>query len=153
MLQNDLSLEHWANKWFMEFNPIKCVGKSQSYCTSYSMYGQELNQIHQAKYFGLTLYSWLTFNKQIECICKKANSALAFIRRNTHCYQRKIRADAYCTYVRPILEYAAFVWSSHTNTNINKLESVQRRAARYVMSDFDRYGNVSKMLSTLQWEI
>ena len=42
------------------------------------------------------------------------------------------------------------VWSLHTNTNINKLESVQRRAARYVMSDFDRYSsvNVSEMLSS-----
>ena len=38
------------------------------------------------------------------------------------------------------------------DTNINKLESVQRRAARYVMSDFDRYSSVSEMLSTLQWE-
>ena len=97
----------------------------------------------------LTFDSRLTFNKHIECICKRANLALAFIRINT---QRKIRADAYCTYMRPILEYAAFVWSPHTNTNINKLESVQRRAARYVMSDFDRYSSVTEMLSTLQWE-
>ena len=59
--------------------------------------------------------------------------------------------DAYCTYVRPILEYAAIVWSPYTNININKLESVQRRAARYVMSDFNRYSSVSEMLSILQW--
>ena len=59
--------------------------------------------------------------------------------------------DAYCTYVRPILEYAAFVWSPHINININKLESVKRRAARYVMSDFNRYSSVGEMLSTLQW--
>ena len=59
--------------------------------------------------------------------------------------------DAYCTYGRPILEYVAFFWSPYTNININKLESVQRRAARYVMSDFNRYSSVSEMLSTLQW--
>jgi len=51
--------------------------------------------------------------------------------------------------VRPIIEYTAFLWS---NTNSNKLESVQRRAARYVMPDFDKYSSVSEMLSTLQWD-
>ena len=55
-------------------------------------------------------------------------------------------------YVRPILEYAAFIWSPYTNININKLESVQRRAARYLMSDFNRYSSVREMLSILQWD-
>ena len=58
--------------------------------------------------------------------------------------------DAYCTYIRPVLEYAAFVWSSFTKPKINKSESVQRRAARYVISDFNRYSSVSDMLSVLQ---
>jgi len=135
-----------------EVYPINCVvltitRKVNPICTHYSLYGQKLNQLQEGKYLGLTLDSQLTFNKHIKCICKRASSALAFVRRNTHFCQRRIRADAYCTYVRPILEYAAFVWSPHTNTNINKLESVQRRAARYVMSDFDRYSSVSEMLS------
>ena len=53
--------------------------------------------------------------------------------------------------MRPI---SAFVWSPHANvnTNIKQLESVQRRVARYVMSEFDRYSNISEMLSTLQWD-
>ena len=158
VLQNDLHcLEHWANKWFMQFNPIKCVvltitHKVHPTVTHYTLYDQMLAHVQEAKYLGLTLDSKLTFNKHIECICKRANSALAFIRRNTHFCQRNIRADAYCTYVRPILEYAAFVWSPYTNININKLESVQRRAARYVMSDFNRYSSVGEMLSTLQWD-
>jgi len=34
ILQNDLlCLEHWANKWFMKFNPIKCVALTQSQYT------------------------------------------------------------------------------------------------------------------------
>ena len=40
--------------------------------------------------------------------------------------------DAYLTYVRPLLEYAAIVWSFHTNNSINKLEAVQKRAVRNV---------------------
>ena len=46
------------------------------------------------------------------------------------------------------------LFGPHTPTLIllNKLESIQRRAARYVMSDFNRYSSVSEMLSTLQWD-
>ena len=40
--------ENWANKWFMEINPIKCIvltitHKVNPVHTSYSLYGQELN--------------------------------------------------------------------------------------------------------------
>ena len=34
--------------------------------------------------------------------------------------------------VRPILEYSSSVWDPHTQRNVNKLEMVQRRAARFV---------------------
>ena len=46
------------------------------------------------------------------------------------------------------MEYAAFVWSPHT---ANKMESVQRRATCFVMSNYDRYNSVSEMLFLLQW--
>jgi hypothetical protein len=35
------------------------------------------------------------------------------------------------TLIRPKLEYCCTVWDPHTNENINSLEKVQRRAARY----------------------
>ena len=92
-----------------------------------------------AKYLDLTLDSNLNFNKHINNICKKANATLGFIRRNTYYCQRYVKIDAYNTYVRPILDHAAFVWSPHTATSINKLESIQRRAARYVKSDYKRH--------------
>ena len=50
------------------------------------------------------------------------------------------------------MEYATFVWSPHTAANINKLEAVQRRAARFVMSNYDRHSSVTNMISVLQWK-
>ena len=117
----------------MDFNPIKCVvltitHKVNPIRTSYSLYGQELNQVHQAKYLGLIQDSRLTFNKHIECICKRANSALHLLEE----ILISARGSRYLLYLR------------ETNFNINKLESVQRRAVRYVMSDFDRYSSISE---------
>ena len=59
---------------------------------------------------------------------------------------------AYFTYVRPILEYASVVWSPFTRTNIDKIEMVQRKAARFVFNDYHRFSSISSMLQQLNWD-
>ena len=39
---------------------------------------------------------------------------------------------AYCTYVRPLLEFSSVIWSPHTKKDINRIESVQRKFTRAV---------------------
>ena len=51
--------------------------------------------------------------------------------------------------VRPVLEYASSVWNPHTLNNINKIEVVQRRAARFCLNEFSHHSSVTSMLSTL----
>ena len=58
-------------------------------------------------------------------ICKKANSTLAFLRRNLYHCQRNVKVNAYQTYVRTILEYAVTAWAPYTQRNINKIETIQ----------------------------
>ena len=48
--------------------------------------------------------------------------------------------------VRPQLE-----WVPHTQSNINKIEAVQRRAARFVIGDYRLTSSVSSMLEHLGW--
>ena len=51
--------------------------------------------------------------------------------------------------VRPVIEYASTVWAPYTLTNINLLESIQRRAARFCCDDFSTYSSVTRMMSSL----
>ena len=51
----------------------------------------------------------------------------------------------------PILEYASPVWDPHTQCNINDIESVQRRAARFVSNDYSRTNSVTSMIQALNW--
>jgi len=52
---------------------------------------------------------------------------------------------------RPILEYACTVWYPYHEQNIYKLEMVQRRAARFVINNYNRTASVSEMFNTLRW--
>jgi len=58
----------------------------------------------------------------------------------------------YSSLVRPQLEYASPVWDNTIQRNINKIESVQRRAARYVCHDYRWSSSVTSMLQRLNWD-
>jgi len=80
---------------------------------------------------------------------------LTLCRRNLHLCSPQIKENAYKSIIRPHLEYASPAWNPHTSRNINKLEAVQRRAARFVMNDYN-YGpnsnlsdNITKKLKWL----
>ena len=62
-----------------------------------------------------------------------------------------LRSSAYKAVIRLQLEYAASVWDPHTVTHINQIERAQRKAARWVKSDFRRTSSVTTMLNTLGW--
>ena len=52
------------------------------------------------------------------------------------------------------MEYSSSVWEPYTKNLINKLESVQRRAARFCPNDFRSKspGCVTNMIKKLEWE-
>ena len=47
--------------------------------------------------------------------------------------------------------YASTVWSPHTATDIQKIESVQRRAARWAARDYRYTSSVTSVLNNLNW--
>ena len=65
-----------------------------------------------------------------------------------------MKATAYTTMVRPTLEYSSPVWDPKHLPLRQKLEQVQRKAARFVHSAYtDRTpGCVTKMVQDLGWE-
>jgi hypothetical protein len=44
------------------------------------------------------------------------------------------------------------VWDQWTQTNISKIEAVQRRAARFTLGDYRRTSSVSFMLHQRKWD-
>jgi hypothetical protein len=53
----------------------------------------------------------------------------------------------------PTIEYCSSVWSPHTKDAINKIEMVQRKAARYVINRYRNTSSVTFMPGDLEWDI
>lgn len=156
-LQNDLdTLQQWERTWDMEFNPSKCqvlhISKSRHPIISqYTLHGEILEAVDCAKYLGVSISKDLSWNTHINEITKKANRTLGFVKRNIKTKNQSVKELAYKTLVRPQVEYASTVWSPFTKQNIQKVEMLQRRAARWVTNRYSSYDSVTEMLSDLGW--
>ena len=80
------------------------------------------------------------------------NAATRFVKRNIHSSSELVKTRAYQAIVRPSLEYATCVWDPHTQIAKQKLEAVQRRAARYVTRRYHNTSSVTNMLRHLEWQ-
>ena len=157
LLQNDLDkLQQWEQDWDMEFNPSKCtvihVSRSRSpLAAEYLLHGQVLESVTSSKYLGVDIGDNLSWNQHIQKVSGAANRTLGFVKRNIRTKNKVIRETAYKALVRPKVEYASPVWSPYTQKNIDRLEMVQRRAARWTLNNYSTYASVTDMLSNLGW--
>ena len=152
-LQKDLNL---LENCGMRFNAAKCNIMQVSRIRdlklfNYSLTGPVLEEVMDDKYLGVTLSNNLEWSKHIATMTNKANSTLLLLRRNLKGCQEKLKQTAYFSLIRSFIEYGATVWDPYQKYNSDKVERVQRRAARFVKSRYSSYSSVSYMLDELGW--
>jgi len=79
------------------------------------------------------------------------NSTKAFLRRNIFHCPRIIKSNCYKTFMQPILEYAAPVWSPFLQCQIYQIERIQHSMARFILNDYCHYSSVTNMINHLSW--
>ena len=155
-LQKDLeNLETWAKQWGMRFNAKKCyilrIRDKLNYLF-YKLDNSILQNVPSNPYLGLEISNDLEWHNHINNITRKASRTLGFLQRNLkHCPQ-DCRKTAYLSLIRSTLEYGAIVWDSHYKMDIDKVERIQHRAARFIKQDFKsmEQGCVTTMLKDLK---
>ena len=137
----------------MCFHPDKCnvlriTQKQKSIKFTYKIQWHSLEKTDSTKYLGITLQSNLKWDKHINNIASKANQTLGFLRRNLKLNSQKIKDHAY----KALVVFFMSLGPSNYR-QINQLEKVQRRAARFVCGRFHNTSSVTEMLEDLDWSL
>ena len=92
----------------------------------YLLNNQCLTCVDSIRDLGVTVDNKLKFDKHINLMSRKALLRCHLILKCFHSRDRCLLVKAYCTYVRPLLEYGCVVWSPHYQYLIDRIEGVQR---------------------------
>lgn len=98
----------------------------------------QLEWVSSVKYLGIMLHHSLKWDDQVVYSVTKASRILNLLRRNMHGCSKEAKSLAYSSLVRPHLEFSCPVWNPHKLKNIDALEGVQRRAARWICASWNK---------------
>jgi len=137
--------------WQMHCNPDKChilhiICKRNETIPSYHLGQNTLSVVDAYPYLGVTISSDLRWDRHVTVISTKATLALNFVHRNIYRCTPKAKELAHTSLACPLMEFAAPAWDPYRVKDINKLEMVQRHAARFAKSDYRRTTSVSKLI-------
>ena len=144
LLQSDLqALCLWSSTSKLKFNLEKCSGIrfSRKRCIEspdYFLCSSQIPFQSTQKDLGILITNNLKWSPHISNIVSKANRMLGFLRRNcTYLTDINCRRSLYLTLVRTHLCYGSEIWAPQTTSrDLLCLESVQRRATKYILQDF-----------------
>ena len=161
-LQKDLeAVEEWSKMWGMQFNTLKSevmtiTNVRKPIETTYNLSGKDLDKKESIKYLGVWIDNKLSFKKHIEEKVKKSKTVLNMLRRNLLFAPKSVKAKAYISTVRPIIETASICWSPSADKYKKMIEGVQHSAAQFVANYYPKKGkyeeySISKLIKELGW--
>ena len=137
-LNTDLqTINSWAKQWLVTFNPDKTKSlfvtlKKNINPSPLTFDGHRLEEITKHKHLGITLNSKLTWSDHVDGIVVSANKKLNMLARMKSLLDRKTLLIMYESFIRPSLEYGNILMSNSSDADNDRLESIQRRAARVI---------------------
>jgi hypothetical protein len=135
--QADLDrLGDWAVEDEMKINPNKSKALSFTKARvkdplNYSLTDQNIPEPSCCKYLGIIMRSDLSWAGQVNYTAQKAWKALHVIMRILKKGNTNTKSLAYTSLVRPILKYGAACWDPYRECQINALDGVQKKAAKF----------------------
>ena len=143
ILQTDIDqLLNWAEANQMIFHPDKCkvlaVSNGNSHVGDhiYKMADRDIDPTALEKDLGIHVNSKLNWNEHCEIIYSRANQRLGLLKRTCDfVMNRSKRRSLYLSQVRSQFEHCSVVWRPSSRTTLDRLESIQKRALKWISND------------------
>ena len=131
-LENEINrdletLNEWADKWNMDFNPTKTkmVIFSNKHIKSkpkIQLKGEQIEQVSSHKHLGVFLSQDMKWTTHIDHSIKKVKKKLGLLRRQSRNLLNKQKIDIYKTIIRPVFEYGSILFDNCSIGDSLKLE-------------------------------
>lgn len=157
-LNSDLSaVANWAKKWNVIMNASKTrsmifsVKKIKPCHPPLLLNNEIIPDVTSHCHLGINLSTDLSWHNHINIIHEKASKRLNMLKGLKFLLKRSTLNIMYLTLVRPLVEYADFVWDGCTNECSDTLEKMQLEAARLVTGAI-KGTNRQLLLAELSWD-
>ena len=161
ILQQDITtLHNWASTNKMKFHPDKChvlpISRKRlpqlNKRYSYNLNGVVIKYCPVEKDLGVFMPSKQNFTDHCNKLYSKANSRLFLNKRTCSFLQNpQQKRKIYLTMVRSLFEHCSVVWRPHNQTSKDKLESIQKRAVKWILNEeYHSYSNIEYLLRCKQ---
>ena len=138
-LQSDLtSLAEWSFSWNLILNEDKCsiVSFTTNQTPVTCINGKPSISRSAQRDLGVVVSADFQWRPHYQLITSKAYRMLGMLRRNFSCnIAVSAKRSLYISLVRSHLQYCSPLWRPHLLVDIKCLESVQRRATKYIVSN------------------
>ena len=125
----------------MQANPSKFqslyLNRNATENVSFNLDGNVVCSEQSVKLLGMHVDKNLTFEYQINEICKKAARQINALQRLSTYLNTESKMKIFNSFIQSNFQYCSVLYSHCSNKLIKKMEKLQERALRFVFNDFD----------------
>ena len=134
-----------ANKLSLNLKKTKCIvfvprQKRQNIRIQLAINNQQIDQVNETVFLGVTLDDKLTWKPHISHIANKISKSIGIIYRSSFYLPKTSLLTLYYSLIFPYLYYCNMIWALTYETNLRRLVILQKRVVRIVSrSKFDAH--------------
>jgi len=145
-VQSDLQscldrINYWCKINNMSINPVKtkCMLISSKHrlkrqsTLSLEIDSHYIDNVSSQKVMGIHVENCLQWNVHIRDVCNKLAIKINLLKRLTPFLNTDMKNLFYNAYIIPQFDYCCIVWANGTKSSLNKVFSLQKRAARTIL--------------------
>ncbi|MCG8110902.1 MAG: reverse transcriptase family protein, partial [Candidatus Thiodiazotropha taylori] len=109
-----------------------------------------IQNVNSQKLLGLYVDKQLSWSEHIDHLCSNISSKISLLKSLSEYIPLTAQKRFYQGFILPLIDYGSITWGSTSNSNLDRLTKLQKRAAR-IMLKTDISTPSSQMFRELKW--